>query len=83
MVKGEDSQGSVAALHTPNEVMTNHWRVLLNEDGDDKLGREVAARNGFVFVRKVYFIFHFSENLLQSTSFLVLFPFNYNFLNEF
>lgn len=44
---------STAHLHVPPEALTNNWLVELSRDGGEQLGRQVAARNGFLFVRKV------------------------------
>lgn len=44
---------STAHLHVEPETLTNNWLVELNRDGGEQLGRDVAARNGFYFVRKV------------------------------
>ena len=45
---------STAHLHVAPETLTNNWLVELNREGGEQLGRDVAARNGFLFVRKVY-----------------------------
>ena len=44
---------STAHLHVAPETLTNNWLVELNREGGEQLGRDVAARNGFLYVRKV------------------------------